>query len=104
MKLFAKVKDFAHCHMNKAKTAVVSAVICAMSVICGVTCFAAEGDTSSAASVRDQLKTSTSGIASDIMGTITDVLPIVLPIMGAMLVIGVGIAVVKKLTKKSSAG
>lgn len=101
MKLFVKVKNAAHRHMNKAKAAVVSAVICAMSVICGVTCFAAESDT---ASVRDQLKTSTSGIASDIMGTITDVLPIVLPIMGAMLVIGVGIAVVKKLTKKSSAG
>ena len=103
MKLFAKVKNFAHRHMNKVKSAVVSAVICAMSVICGVTCFAADGDTVSV-SVRDQLKTSTSGIASDIMGTITDVLPIVLPIMGAMLVIGVGIAVVKKLTKKSSAG
>lgn len=103
MKLFVKVKNAAHRHMNKAKAAVVSAVICAMSVICGVTCFAAENGGSSV-SVRDQLKTSTTSIASDIMGTITDVLPIVLPIMGAMLVIGVGIAVVKKLTKKSSAG
>ena len=101
MKLFVKVKNAAHRHMNKAKAAVVSAVICAMSVICGVTCFAAENDTTS---VRDQLKTSTTKVASDIMGTITDVLPIVLPIKGAMLVIGVGIAVVKKLTKKSSAG
>lgn len=101
MKLFAKVKNAAHRHMNKAKAAVVSAVICAMSVICGVTCFAAENDT---ASVRDQLKSSTTSIASDIMGTITDALPIVLPIMGAMLVVGIGIAVVKKLTSKASAG
>ena len=103
MGMLSKIRNVAHRHIGKVKGAIVSAVICAMSVICGVTCFASEGvaDTSS---VREQLKTSTSGIASDIMGTITDVLPIVLPIMGAILVICVGISVVKKLTKKSSAG
>lgn len=102
MRLFSSIKNAAHRNIGKFKFSVVSAVICAMSVICGVTAFAEEP--AGVPDVRTQLKASTTSIASDILGTITDVLPIVLPILGAMLVIGVGISVVKKLTKKSSAG
>lgn len=104
MNLFAKVRSAAHRHLSSVKRAVVTAAICAMSVICGVTAFAAETGGADTSSVRNQLKSSASSVVSDIMGTITDILPIVLPILGAMLVIGIGISVVKKLTKKSSAG
>lgn len=105
MNLFAKVRNAAHRHLSSVKRAVVAAAICAMSVICGVTAFAADaGGAADTSSVRNQLKSFASSVVSDIMGTITDILPIVLPILGAMLVIGIGISVVKKLTKKSSAG
>lgn len=105
MNLFAKIRDAAHRHLSSVKRAVVTAAICAMSVMCGVTAFAAEtGGAADTTSIRNQLKSSASSVVSDIMGTITDILPIVLPILGAMLVIGIGISVVKKLTKKSSAG
>lgn len=105
MNLFAKIRSAAHRHLSSVKRAVVTAAICAMSVICGVTAFAAEtGGDADTSSVRNQLKSSASSVVSDIMGTITDILPIVLPILGAMLVISIGISVVKKLTKKSSAG
>ena len=104
MNLFAKIRDAAHRHLSSVKRAVVTAAICAMSVICGVTAFAAESGASDMSSVRSQLKSSATSVVDDIMGTITDILPVVLLILGAMLVIGIGISVVKKLTKKSSAG
>lgn len=104
MNLFAKIRDAAHRHLSSVKRMAVTAAICAMSVICGVTAFAEEPGAADTSSVRAQLKSSATSVVSDIMGTITDILPIVLPILGAMLVIGIGISVVKKLTKKSSAG
>lgn len=100
--MFQKIKSFCHKHVKKAKAVVAASVVSAMSVICGVVAFAEEP--AGASNVRDQLKTSATSVASDIMGTITDILPIALPIMGAMLVVGIGIAIVRKVTKKSSAG
>lgn len=44
------------------------------------------------------LTTAVTSIAGNIMDGIAAILPVAAPIMGAMLVIGVGIAVVKKFT------
>lgn len=98
--MFNKVKSFVNRHKTGVKYTCTTAVVTGMTALAPVVAFADEASPD----VRTQLKSSATSVASDIMGTITDVLPIVLPIMGAMLVVGIGIAVVKKVTKKSSSG
>lgn len=51
--------------------------------------------------ITSALKTSFSDVASSVMGVIGDTLPIVLPIIGAMVVIGTGVKIFKKLSSKS---
>lgn len=63
---------------------------------------AAEGSTNP--DISDTLVTSFSDIGSDILAFFGKVLPIALPILGASMVIGIGIAIFKKVTKKSSGG
>lgn len=48
--------------------------------------------------IASALSTSFTAMATDIMDTIGTVLPIILPILGAIAVIGVGIKVFKKVT------
>lgn len=53
-------------------------------------------------SIRNTMKSSFTSIGNDILGFFGDILPIALPILGAGLVIGVGLAIFKKVTKKSA--
>lgn len=55
-----------------------------------------QGETTS--TIASALATSFTSMATDIMDTIGTVLPIILPILGAIAVIGVGIKVFKKVT------
>lgn len=68
-----------------------------------VPAFAAE-TSSSSSDISDTLVASFSEIGSQILGFFGKVLPIALPILGASMVIGIGIAIFKKVTKKSSGG
>lgn len=61
-----------------------------------VPAFAAEG----ASSITDTLSTSIGTIASDAMSAIASVLPVALGIMGAIVVVNIGIKVFKKVTGK----
>lgn len=49
--------------------------------------------------ITTALTTAFSTVASDSMDAIKAVLPIALPVMGAILVIGIGIKIFKKVTK-----
>lgn len=51
-----------------------------------------------AGSVVTAITTAVTSAASDAMSAISGVLPVALPIMGAMVVVGIGIAVFRKAT------
>lgn len=51
--------------------------------------------------VSNALKTSFADVANSVMGVIGDTLPVVLPIVGAMVVIGAGVKIFKKLSAKA---
>lgn len=50
-------------------------------------------------SVREGLTSAFSTVASDMTGAITDMVPVVAPIAGAILVVGIGIRVFKRFSK-----
>lgn len=54
--------------------------------------------------ISDTLVASFTDIGNQILGFFGKVLPIALPILGASMVIGIGISIFKKVTKKSSGG
>lgn len=58
-------------------------------------------EVSSIETITTALKTSFSEVASSVMGVIGDTLPVVLPIVGAMVVIGAGVKIFKKLSSKA---
>lgn len=49
--------------------------------------------------VVSSLTTAVSGFATDALGAIGTIIPVVLPIMGAIVVVGIGIKVFKKFSK-----
>lgn len=55
-------------------------------------------ETSGISAVTTALTTGITGIASDAMGAIGTIIPAALPIAGAMVVVGVGFKVFKKVT------
>lgn len=50
--------------------------------------------------ITTALTTAVTGFASDAMGVISSIIPVALPIMGALVVVGIGIATFKKFTGK----
>lgn len=52
--------------------------------------------------VSSALTTAFSGVVDDVLGLITSMLPVVLPILSAIMVITIGIKVFKKITNRSS--
>lgn len=50
--------------------------------------------------VTNALKTGVSDIASDAMGAIAGIVPVALPVMGAIVVVGIGIRIFKKVSSK----
>ena len=58
----------------------------------------------SSPSINDTLVSSFTDIGNQILSFFGQVLPIALPILGASMVIGIGIAIFKKVTKKASGG
>ena len=59
-----------------------------------ITAYAAEAGTS--AGVTEALTTGLSTVASDAMTAIGSILPVVLPVAGAIIVVGVGFKIFKK--------
>lgn len=57
-------------------------------------------DASTTSTVTSALKTGITTIATDASTAIGDVIPVALPIMGAMVIVSVGIKVFKKVTGK----
>lgn len=55
-----------------------------------------------ATTVTDSLTTALSGIASDLMTMIGKIAPVAIPVIGAVMVITVGIGVFKKVTSKGT--
>ena len=49
--------------------------------------------------VTTALKTAMTSVANGAMGAIGDILPIALPVMGAIVVVGIGVKVFKKFVK-----
>ena len=50
--------------------------------------------------ITSALTTALSTIASDMMSSISAIVPIALPIMGAIAVVGIGVRIFKKVTSK----
>lgn len=89
-------------HKTACKVAAASTLPAVVASVTSVTAFAADGvDTTS---IRTTMTSSFTTIGSDILGFFGDILPIALPILGAALVISVGIAIFKKVTKKAASG
>lgn len=59
-----------------------------------------EGAVTSMETVTSALTTSFTSVATGVTGIIADVLPIALPVVGAMIVVGVGIKVFKRVINK----
>lgn len=52
------------------------------------------------ATVTEALKSGVGDIASDAMGAIAGVVPVALPVMGAIVVVGIGIRIFKRVASK----
>lgn len=50
--------------------------------------------------VVESLKTGVGNIASDAMGAIAGIVPVALPVMGAIVVVGIGLRIFKKVSSK----
>ena len=63
---------------------------------------ALEGSTSASTieTVTNALKSGITDIASDAMNAIAGVVPVALPVMGAIVVVGIGIRIFKKVSSK----
>lgn len=63
---------------------------------------ALEGSTSTSTieTVTNALKSGITDIASDAMNAIAGVVPVALPVMGAIVVVGIGIRIFKKVSSK----
>lgn len=83
--------------INKLRGAIGAAALSAPMVVGGITSYAAEGDVSS---VTTALTAGVTSIASDAMSAIGSVIPVALPIMGAVVVVGIGLKVFRKVTGK----
>lgn len=90
-------------HKTACKVAAASALPAVVASVTSVTAFAAEGTTDTS-SIKSTMVQSFTGIGNDILGFFGDILPIALPILGAGLVISVGIGIFKKVTHKTSNG
>lgn len=55
--------------------------------------------TATAASVTESLTGALSTTAADMMGAISSIVPVAVPVAGAILVVGIGIKVFKKFSK-----
>ena len=58
------------------------------------------GDASSISTVTDALTTGITTIGSDVMSAVGSVIPVALPVMGAIVVVSIGIKVFKKVAGK----
>lgn len=104
--MFDKLKSkFSDCKF-RAKLCAVTAVPMIVGSVSTFPCFATEMSATSAdtSGIISVMETSFASIGSDILGFFGKILPIALPILGAGLVIGIGIAIFKKVTKKASGG
>ena len=59
-----------------------------------------EGAVTGMAAITSALTTSFTEVASSLTGLIGDILPIALPVVGGVLVVGVGIKIFKKVVSK----
>lgn len=59
----------------------------------------AEGETASISTVTSSMTTAFTGFASDALSAIGSIVPVVLPIMGALVVVGIGVKVFKRFAK-----
>lgn len=91
------MKNMSKKAVAKLRGAVGAAAFAAPMVVGGITSYAAEGDVST---VTTALTTGISSIANDAMSAIGSVIPVALPIMGAIVVVGIGIKVFRKVTGK----
>ena len=92
-----RMKNISKKAVAKLRGAVGATVFVAPMVVGGITSYAAEGDVST---VTTALTTGISSIANDAMSAIGSVIPLALPIMGAIVVVGIGIKVFRKVTGK----
>ncbi len=103
MSIVSKIKNKFSDNKFKCKLLAVTAVPMIVSSVGNIQCFAAEpGASGDTANIVSTMESSFSSIGSDIMSFFGKILPIALPILGAGLVIGIGIAIFKKVTKKAS--
>lgn len=91
------MKNMSKKAVAKLRGAVGATAFAAPMVVGGITSYAAEGDVST---VTTALTTGISSIANDAMSAIGSVIPVALPIMGAIVVVGIGIKVFRKVTGK----
>lgn len=96
-----KIREKLSQRKNAVKLTVASLV---PAVIVPVTSLAASAAESSvdASNIRTTMKTSFTSIGNDILAFFVDILPIALSILGASIVIAIGISIFKKVTKKAA--
>ena len=86
--------------MNLKKKLVPAVVGAGAALASCVPVFAAEADTS-LSSVESAMTTSFTSVGTSMTGMVTKILPIALPVMGALLLIGFGIKAFKKVANKA---
>ena len=88
--------------MNRKKKLVPAVVGAGAALASCVPVFAEGADTSSAlSSVESAMTTSFTSVASSMTGMVAKILPIALPIMGILLVVGFGMKAFKKVANKA---
>ena len=91
------MKNMSKKAVTKLRGVVGATALAAPMVVGGITSYAAEGDVSA---VTTALTAGISSIANDAMSAIGSVIPLALPIVGAIVVVSVGIKVFRKVTGK----
>ena len=97
--MFGKIKEMGS---GIKKKFVVAATVTCVAIASCVPVFAEGADTSTAlSSVESAMTTSFTSVASSMTGMVAKILPIALPIMGILLVVGFGMKAFKKVANKA---
>lgn len=83
--------------VSKKMSAVIM-VLCLMAAFCMGLAFAAEGETNSLSGVEAAVTSGLQSTANSAMSMIQSILPVALTVVGAILVVTIGIRVFKKVT------
>lgn len=97
--MFSKVRTLVK--KNSARLMLGAGTVGTALITSGVTAFAASTGSSTNGSITESMVTAFTSIKDDILSAIAKIAPIALPVLGAGLLIVVGIKIFKKVTSKA---